>query len=327
MPQPAMVERTAIAEGLVALEADAAVARLTQLFNDTLAIVRATALESLCEVDSATTPEYLKKALADGDPAVVVTAVDIAARRKLTALIGDIVTLYLDHRDIIDADIKRTIVNSWTTFEADSTYDSMIISMLEEACNDEWQVIRREAAKLIKEMYGLDRRNKVFIARSQIEKRNFRKLFQKYEINPRAILQTSRGTITLELLYGSAPKTVNNFVSLAEDGFYDNRIFHRVIAAFVIQDGAPRPDGWGDPGYAIRSEFNREAYATGTLGMAHAGKDTGGSQYFITLAPQPHLEGRYTVFGRVIDGMDVAHEIVRGDNIETIRIEYPKGDV
>ena len=143
----------------------------------------------------------------------------------------------------------------------------------------------------------------------------------------RVTIKTDRGDIELELYPEHAPKTVNNFISLDERGFYDNRIFHRVIEGFVIQDGAPRPDGWGDPGYAIRSEFNREPYTTGTLGMAHAGKDSGGSQYFITPAPQPHLESRYTVFGRVVDGMDVAHDIVRGDSIETIRIEYPKGDV
>jgi peptidyl-prolyl cis-trans isomerase B (cyclophilin B) len=140
------------------------------------------------------------------------------------------------------------------------------------------------------------------------------------------VLETSRGTITLELFYHQAPMTVNNFISLAEKGFYDNLIFHRVVPNFVIQDGCPRGDGWGGPGYAIRSEFNRLDYITGTLGMANSGKDTGGSQYFITLSPQPHLDARYTAFGRVIEGLDSVQQIVRGDAIKSVTIKYNRED-
>jgi peptidyl-prolyl cis-trans isomerase B (cyclophilin B) len=94
----------------------------------------------------------------------------------------------------------------------------------------------------------------------------------------------------------------------------------------VVQDGCPRGDGWGGPGYSIRSEFNRNRYITGAVGMAHSGKDTGGSQFFITLSPQPHLDARYTLFGYVVSGMESVFEIVRGDTIRTIRIERKQGE-
>ena len=135
-----------------------------------------------------------------------------------------------------------------------------------------------------------------------------------------ATLHTARGDVVLELLWEEAPHTVANFVRLASEGFYSNRRFHRVVPNFVAQDGCPRGDGWGDPGYTIRCEINREPYLTGTVGMALSGKDTGGSQYFITLSPQPRLDGRYTVFARVISGQDVVDALEEGDAIQGIVI-------
>lgn len=136
---------------------------------------------------------------------------------------------------------------------------------------------------------------------------------------PRVDVVTERGTVTLELFALDAPLTVDNFLSLSSRGFYDGARFHRVVPAFVAQDGDPRGDGNGGPGYAIRDELNRRRYDRGTLGMALSGPDTGGSQYFLTLSPQPHLDGGYTVFGRVVDGMDVVDSLVQGDRIRSIR--------
>ncbi len=137
----------------------------------------------------------------------------------------------------------------------------------------------------------------------------------------RARIVTEYGPIVIDLFGTEAPGTVANFVTLARDGFYNGLTFHRVIADFVTQGGDPRGDGWGGPGYAIRCEYNPLHYETGTVGMALAGKDTGGSQFFITHSPQPHLDGRYTIFGQVVEGQDVVDRILVGDVIREIVIE------
>jgi len=136
----------------------------------------------------------------------------------------------------------------------------------------------------------------------------------------RAVLTTSVGQIVIELDPASAPTTVARFVGLAEADFFDGLTFHRVVAAFVVQGGDPRGDGYGGPGWSQRCEDNRIRYERGTLGMALAGRDTGGSQFFITHGPQPHLEGRYTAFGRVVEGMDVVDRLLVGARIVNVQI-------
>jgi cyclophilin family peptidyl-prolyl cis-trans isomerase/HEAT repeat protein len=137
---------------------------------------------------------------------------------------------------------------------------------------------------------------------------------------PIARIETERGTIELVLLPADAPVTVYNFVALAKRGYFDGQQFHRVVPNFVIQAGDPRGDGNGGPGYAIRDELNPHRYVRGTLGMALSGPNTGGSQFFVTHSPQPHLDGGYTVFGQLRDGGDVLDRIVQGDRIVRITI-------
>lgn len=138
---------------------------------------------------------------------------------------------------------------------------------------------------------------------------------------PHVVLTTARGTIELELYAADAPLTVYNFLSLARSGAYDHIAFHRVVPDFVVQDGDARGDGNGGPSYAIRDELNRRLYDRGAVGMALGGPDTGGSQYFITLSPQPHLDGGYTVFGHVTSGHAVLDAIVQGDSLLTVRVK------
>lgn len=139
--------------------------------------------------------------------------------------------------------------------------------------------------------------------------------------NPLATVATNRGNFTIRLMGNEAPGTVANFVTLARRGFYNGLTFHRVVPDFVVQGGDPRGDGWGGPGYTIRCEYNPLLYSRGRVGMALSGKDTGGSQFFITHSPQPHLNGRYTIFGEVTEGMDVVDQIQVGDTITEIRLE------
>jgi cyclophilin family peptidyl-prolyl cis-trans isomerase/HEAT repeat protein len=133
-------------------------------------------------------------------------------------------------------------------------------------------------------------------------------------------MQTTAGLVGLELYPGIAPFTVMSFLRLASKKFFDGLLFHRVVPNFVVQGGDPRGDGWGGPGYALRSELSLHRYDRGTLGMASAGKDTEGSQFFITHSPQPHLDGRYTVFGRVRNGMDVVDHLQVGDTITHVTV-------
>jgi peptidylprolyl isomerase len=141
---------------------------------------------------------------------------------------------------------------------------------------------------------------------------------------PRPVLRldTTKGAIELELDAESAPQTVETVLKLAEEGRYDGVEFHRVVPNFVLQGGdVERGDGWGGPGFAIRSELTRIPFDRGAVGMASAGKDTEGSQYFVTHSMQPHLDGRYTAFGRVVSGMNVADAIQVGDRV--VRMVLP----
>jgi cyclophilin family peptidyl-prolyl cis-trans isomerase len=135
------------------------------------------------------------------------------------------------------------------------------------------------------------------------------------------VLRTNKGTIRLRLLKEDAPFTVLSFVKLVRKKFYDGLTFHRVVPDFVIQGGDPRGDGWGGPGYAIRSEFSMASFTRGAVGIASSGKDTEGCQFFITQVPAPHLDGRYTVFAKVIEGQDVVDRIQIGDTITEIVLE------
>ncbi|MCY1021955.1 peptidylprolyl isomerase [Pyxidicoccus sp. MSG2] len=133
------------------------------------------------------------------------------------------------------------------------------------------------------------------------------------------VFRTAKGDITVRLDAEEAPLTSGNLYALASKGYFNGTTFHRVVPNFVAQGGDPRGDGEGGPGYSIRCEMTRRPYLRGTLGMALAGKDTGGSQFFFTHAPQPHLDGRYTAFGEVVSGMDVVDALLEGDIIREVR--------
>lgn len=143
--------------------------------------------------------------------------------------------------------------------------------------------------------------------------------------NPIVEIKTNRGVMRLELFEKDAPNTVANFVNLTNKHFYDGLNFHRVIPNFVIQGGCPKGDGSGGPGYTIKCEtgFNKPKHQRGSLSMAHRGKDTGGSQFFICHSPQPHLDGKHTVFGRLVDGLEVLDAIEQGDRMEQVRVVSP----
>jgi len=139
----------------------------------------------------------------------------------------------------------------------------------------------------------------------------------------RAVVETDKGDIKLELYPQYAPKTVNNFVFLSEKGFYDEGLFHRVISNFMIQSGDPTGTGRGGPGYQFEDEVegNPLKHETGVISMANAGPNTNGSQFFITHSPQPHLNGNHTVFGKVIAGQEIVNAIRQGDRMVKVEVK------
>ena len=134
-------------------------------------------------------------------------------------------------------------------------------------------------------------------------------------------IETEKGDLVLDLFAKDVPKTVNNFVFLAREGYYDGVTFHRVIPDFMAQGGDPTGTGAGGPGYSFEDEFTGHKHGTGALSMANAGPNTNGSQFFITYSPQPHLNNRHSVFGQLIKGMEVLEKITNGDVMTKVTVE------
>jgi cyclophilin family peptidyl-prolyl cis-trans isomerase/HEAT repeat protein len=185
-------------------------------------------------------------------------------------------------------------------------------------------LIRRRAVALLKANGAGDFTSQTGTVKTRNTNADYTRALDRVGQNPRAVVTTTKGSFTIELLPDAAPLTVDNFVQLAQREYYRNIPFHRVVPNFVIQGGDPRGDGNGGPGYSIRCEINQALYDRAAVGMALSGKDTGGSQWFVTHAPQPHLDGGYTIFGRVVSGMDVVDRIVRGDVIQSIVISHKR---
>jgi len=206
--------------------------------------------------------------------------------------------------------------------EAESRERGAAVELLERAGRQPSYALRREAAAGLTRLgrpapplgpaQGLD------AGAGGDELRLYREIVERTR-RPRTVeVRTNRGAFRLRLDCPRAPRTCLNFLDLAGQHFYDGLLFHRVVPDFVIQAGDPRGDGYGGPGYVLGDEINRLRYRRGILGMALAGPDTGGSQFFITLSPQPHLDGGYTAFGEVVAGAEVLDAIQAGDRIESI---------
>ncbi|HEX8719248.1 MAG TPA: peptidylprolyl isomerase [Pyrinomonadaceae bacterium] len=188
-------------------------------------------------------------------------------------------------------------------------------------------LVRRRAADIMRERAGggAAQTRRVETVNTRNHREDYERAAARVGKTVRAVVSTDKGAFTLELLPAEAPLTVDNFVQLARRNYFDNVPFHRVVPNFVVQGGDPRGDGNGGPGYQIRCEINEVPYGRGAVGMALSGKDTGGSQWFVTHSPQPHLDGGYTVFARVVEGMDVVDRIVRGDRIRSVTVTERAG--
>lgn len=312
--------KAACAEAYQLVGGTGVTSRIAVLFNDNEPVVRAAAFSSLMKTDSANSDFYITKALADSDYVLQSLAIDQIGKRRLSKYLDNLNSM-MTQGTKLHIDLRRSLVECAGAFLEDNASDSMALSLLATGAIDREYVVRRAAATVYRDVIDKDRSDVIRSARTRISIGDIEDASERFEINPYATITTNRGSIEMVLYYDVAPLTVLNFIELAESGFYHDLIFHRVVPNFVVQGGDPRGDGWGGPGYYTRCEYSREPYRRGTVGIATSGKDTGGSQFFITLSPQPHLEGKYTVFGQVLAGMDVVDAIVPGDSIEQIVIE------
>lgn len=250
---------------------------------------------------------------------------DVIVRGTAADLLGDLPPSEENSRWLVQAwpqaandtlnDAALSIIDSLGKQKTDTANDQ-----LKEALKSGDPLIRRRAAAALKAGNGGDFSAQIGTVHSRNTDADYRRALSRIGKTVRAVVTTSKGSFTIEFLPEAAPLTVDNFVQLAQRNYYRNVTIHRVVPNFVIQDGDPRGDGNGGPGYQIRCEINEVPYDRAAVGMALSGKDTGGSQWFVTHSPQPHLDGGYTVFGRVIAGMDVVDKIVRGDVIQSITI-------
>ncbi|MCX6834479.1 MAG: peptidylprolyl isomerase [candidate division Zixibacteria bacterium] len=311
--------RVACADAFFEVHNASVIPRLAMLFKDEDPLVRAAAFGHLIEIDSTQIDLYVKAALADPDMLPVVLALDQIGARKLTRYLPHVEQLIKRGAEL-DVNIRRSLLDVVEQFIDTLGTDSAMANLVVAGLLDPEYVIRRRANELYLAKFERDRSSMVTPAETRITERRLSKAFADTTANPTALIQTNRGVIEIELLFDAAPLTVLNFIDLVNQGFYDGLIFHRVVPNFVIQGGCPRGDGWGGPPYFIRCEYSDLPYERGTVGIATSGRDTGGSQFFITHSPQPHLDGRYTVFGQVISGMDVVDQIVVGDLIQNIVI-------
>jgi len=315
--------RAAGAEALGHITRDTVVGWLTYLTQDQDPKVAAVALTSLAAVAPDTATVWSRQLIGHRDPVVRAVAAERLGAAANPADIGRLTDAYrLALRDPI-ADARIAIVGALGRIADLGLAERLAVQdqFLKAQPRAEDYLVRRAAAERFPEAARRWGPERPIQSARRIE--DYREIARRYLAGPggvqTVVLDTDRGRIVIDLFARDAPITVNAFLQLVDQRFFDGRPFHRVVPNFVVQAGDPRGDGWGGPGFALRDEINPNRYERGTVGMALSGPDTGGSQFFITHSRQPHLDGTYPVIGRVISGMDVVDLITQGDRIQTIR--------
>jgi HEAT repeat protein/cyclophilin family peptidyl-prolyl cis-trans isomerase len=308
--------RAALASVLGSMPPEAGLPRLKAMLEDTDQRVIPAVLASIAKLRAPDAAAVMKERLASPDPVIRAAAANAIGELK-------------------PADGAAALAEAYRRGERDTTYvgraaaltalagygASSAVPVLTTALSDPDWAVRVKAATLLKQLDpASDADQRIRPAPSRPAEFYANPRLANPPVSTQAYIDTDRGTIQIEFAVLDAPLTVDNFVTLARKGFFDGVAVHRVVPDFVIQAGDPRGDGEGGPGYAIRDELNERPYLRGTVGMALDWADTGGSQFFITHSPQPHLDGKYTVFGRVIAGMEIVDQIQQWDVIRRVRI-------
>jgi cyclophilin family peptidyl-prolyl cis-trans isomerase/HEAT repeat protein len=251
---------------------------------------------------------------------------DVVIRATAAGLLGDLAPDETNARALIAA-LPLALADAKLNDAALAILDSLgkqksaqANDAIKTALNSNDYLIRRKAVAVLKANGSGDFSSRIGTVQTRNTAADYERAFARIGKRFSAVVTTNRGWFMIELLPEDAPLTVDNFIQLARRRYFNSITIHRVVPNFVIQDGDPRGDGNGGPGYQIRCEINEVSYKRGAVGMALSGKDTGGSQWFVTHSPQPHLDGGYTVFGNIVAGSDVVDNIVRGDVIRSIAI-------
>lgn len=258
---------------------------------------------------------YFHKKLENEDVHVRATAATILGGQAKPESLAPLIAALQQSEDDLTNDAKLAILTALSKFKSNQAVEA-----IGTALNDSDHLVRRRAVELLKQVGAGDFSDRIGIVKTSNRKADYQRIVARMNRKIIAKIYTAKGAITMDLFPREAPLTVDSFITLARRGYFNGLTFHRVVPNFVIQGGDPRGDGEGGPGYQIRCEVNMQPYGRGALGMALSGKDTGGSQFFITHSPQPHLDGGYTVFGQVTSGMAAVDRIVRGDVISRIVI-------
>ncbi len=251
-------------------------------------------------------------------------AADTVVRSTAADIIGGQAPSEANTRTLIDA-LPRALRDKDLNDAALSILDALAKQKnaaaneaIKTALTSQDHLIRRRAVALLKTNGAGDFSDRIGTVQTRNQLIDYRRAIARMGRKVTATLITSRGSFTIEFLPEEAPLTIDNFIQLARRGYFNGQTIPRVVPNFVIQAGDPRGDQNGGPGYSIRCEINEVMFERASVGMALSGKDTGGSQWFVTHSPQPHLDGGYTVFGRVIRGMDVVDSLARGDTIRRV---------
>lgn len=321
--------RAAYADALGIAGTPEARADLVTLLADADARVVAATLGALVQSGAAgdTTLRTLARArLVHEDVMVRTAALEALGRERDPALIPDLVAAYRraaaePMNDARLAAVQALVQVAATGPPARDRVEREFLGAVGRSADD---LVRRAVADGFGEATHARYWGAVYPVETGRSAQDYQELIRRYVLRPagsaplRATIETERGSIVVDLFGADAPITVDNFLRLVDRRFFDGGRWHRVVPNFVIQDGDPRGDGTGGPGTVIRDELNRRRYDRGVLGMALSGPDTGGSQFFLTHSPQPHLDGRYTIFGQLWSGAQVLDLIVQGDRIRRI---------
>jgi HEAT repeat protein/cyclophilin family peptidyl-prolyl cis-trans isomerase len=308
--------RVAEAAALGTLPAERGLPRLMALLEDRDQRVVPAAIEALAASKPPGLQKILLEKLGADDFAVRAAAATALGELKATAAVQPLIDAYKIATVDVTYGARDAILTAINAIEPPTGRQ-----MLQQALTDKDWALRLRAAALLRQhnVPDVDAAMRPAPSSVAVDDPRFPALAAP-QYSPHAFIDTDKGTIEIELSILDAPLTVDNFVTLARKGYFNGLAIHRVVPDFVVQDGDPRGDGEGGPGYTIRDEINQRPYLRGTVGMALAGRDTGGSQFFITHSPQPHLDGRYTVFGHVVNGMEVVDRIAVGDIVRGVRI-------
>ena len=309
--------RAALAETLGGFPADLATERVRSMLQDEDKRVIAPALSSLAQLKASDVGTILVQRLDDPDFVVRATAAREIGRLKLAGGAEALRQAFKTAQSDAAYAARTAALDALATYGA-----AEAASTLTQALEDKDWAVRLRAADLLAKLEPANTAAATIAPApgQPLAPYDDPKLIAPVN-SPHVFIETAFGTIEFELAVLDAPQTSRNFIELARKGFFDGLEVHRVVANFVLQDGDPRGDGEGGPGYTIRDELNERPYLRGTVGMAlDEWRDTGGSQFFITHSPQPHLDGKYTAFGHVVNGMDVVDRIKPGDVIQRIRV-------